>query len=82
MLIRDFFKKLTDFSAFAMKEIKYVQKLLNERLRKTLGFKTPKEKLDELLLRKKHESAKAKQKVNVMFNDSTITSDQIKRTDE
>lgn len=51
MLIRDFFPKQTDFSKFTRKEIKYVQKLLNERPRKTLGFKTPKEKFKELLLR-------------------------------
>jgi len=41
----------TDFSKFTRKEIKYVQKLLNERPRKTLDFKTPKEKFKELLLR-------------------------------
>ena len=51
MLIRDFFPKQTDFSKFTRKEIKYVQKLLNERPRKTLDFKTPKEKFKELLLR-------------------------------
>jgi IS30 family transposase len=50
MLIRDFFPKQTDFSKFTRKEIKYIQKLLNERPRKTLDFKTPKEKFKELLL--------------------------------
>ena len=51
MLIRDFFPKQTDFSKFTRKEIKHVQKLLNERPRKTLDWSTPKEKFKELLLR-------------------------------
>lgn len=51
MLIRDFFAKQTDFSKFTRKEIKYVQKLLNERPRKILDWSTPKEKFKELLLR-------------------------------
>lgn len=51
MLIRDFFPKQTDFSKFTRKEIKHVQKLLNERPRKTLDWATPKEKFKELLLR-------------------------------
>jgi IS30 family transposase len=34
MLIRDFFLKQTDFSKFTKKEIKHVQKLLNERQEK------------------------------------------------
>ncbi|MDO8995608.1 MAG: IS30 family transposase, partial [Sediminibacterium sp.] len=41
----------TDFSKFTRKEIKHVQKLLNERPRKTLDWSTPKEKFKELLLR-------------------------------
>jgi IS30 family transposase len=36
MLIRDFFPKQTDFSKFTRKEIKHVQKLLNERPEKRL----------------------------------------------
>jgi IS30 family transposase len=36
MLIRDFFPRQTDFSKFTKREIKHVQKLLNERPRKTL----------------------------------------------
>ena len=41
----------TDFSKFTRKEIKHVQKLLNERSQKTLDWSTPKEKFKELLLR-------------------------------
>lgn len=51
MLIRDFFPKQSDFSKFTRKEIKLVQKLLNERPRKTLDWHTPKERFNELLLR-------------------------------
>lgn len=51
MLIREFFPKQTDFSEFIRKEIKHVQKLLNERPRKTLDWHTPKERFKELLLR-------------------------------
>ena len=42
-LIRDFFPKGTDFSKISYEEIKYVQELLNERIRKTLNWKSPKE---------------------------------------
>ena len=49
MLIRQFFPKKTDFSKITRKEIKYVQKLLNERPRKVLGWKTPKEAFQQLL---------------------------------
>ena len=51
MLVRDFFPKQTDLSKFTRKEIKHVQKLLNERPRKTLDWNTPKERFKELLLR-------------------------------
>jgi IS30 family transposase len=43
MLVRDFFPKGTDFSNVSRHEIKRVQKLLNERPRKTLNWETPKE---------------------------------------
>lgn len=43
MLIRDFFPKKTDFNEISRKEIKKVQNWLNERPRKTLDWKTPKE---------------------------------------
>lgn len=52
-LIRDYFPKGTDFSKVTKKELKRVQDELNERPRKTLGFRTPKEVFNEevLLLR-------------------------------
>lgn len=49
MLIRQFFPKGTDFSKVTRAEIKYVQKLLNERPRKVLKWKTPKESFNSLL---------------------------------
>ena len=42
-LIRDFFPKGTDFSTISTREIKRVQRLLNERPRKILNWRTPKE---------------------------------------
>ena len=52
-LIRDFFPKGTDFSLVSRREIKKVQRLLNERPRKTLNWQTPKESFSELLLTKR-----------------------------
>ncbi len=49
MLIRQFFPKGTDFTKVTRKEIKHVQKLLNERPRKALGFATPKEAFNQLV---------------------------------
>jgi IS30 family transposase len=40
-LIRDFFPKGTDFSKVTDDEIRYAQDNLNDRIRKTLGWKTP-----------------------------------------
>lgn len=40
-LIRDFFPKGTDFSKVTYEEIKHVQDMLNERVRKTLNWKSP-----------------------------------------
>ncbi|NGX56702.1 MAG: hypothetical protein K1060chlam5_00946 [Candidatus Anoxychlamydiales bacterium] len=40
-LIRDFFPKGTDFSKISYEEIKHVQDILNERIRKTLNWKSP-----------------------------------------
>lgn len=41
-LIRQFFPKGTDFTTVTSKELKHVQKLLNERPRKVLGWESPK----------------------------------------
>jgi transposase, IS30 family len=49
-LIRQFFPKGTDFNEVTKKELRYVQKLLNERPRKVLGYRTPKEVFEELLV--------------------------------
>jgi IS30 family transposase len=43
MLVRDFFPKGTDFNTVSKKELQFVQDALNERIRKTLEWKTPKE---------------------------------------
>jgi len=40
-LIRDFFPKGTDFSKVSYEEVKHVQDMLNERVRKTLKWKSP-----------------------------------------
>lgn len=48
-LIRQFFPKGTDFNRIPLKQIRWAEKLLNERPRKTLGFRTPKEVLAEQL---------------------------------
>ena len=47
-LIRDFFPKGTDFSTISTRELKRVQRLLNERPREVLGWKTPKEAVAQL----------------------------------
>lgn len=49
-LVRDFFPKGTDFSTKSKKELQWVEDCLNERPRQTLGFKNPKEKINELIL--------------------------------
>jgi transposase, IS30 family len=49
-LIRDFFPKGTDFSTVTRKELKRVQKLLNERPRKVLNWRTPAEAFADLFL--------------------------------
>ena len=48
-LIRDFFPKKTDFTKVTRREIKRVQRLLNERPRKTLDFRTPFEAFEQVL---------------------------------
>lgn len=49
-LIRDFFPKGTDFAAVTDAPVAEAERLLNSRPRKVLGFATPAEKLDQLLL--------------------------------
>lgn len=48
-LIRDFFPKGTDFNAVSVRALKRVQRLLNERPRETLGWKTPQEAFIRLM---------------------------------
>lgn len=48
-LIRQFFPKGTNFRNVTVEEIRKVQDLLNERPRKTLGWMTPAQKIDQLL---------------------------------
>lgn len=50
-LIRQFFPKGTDFTKIPRRKIKYVQRLLNQRPRKTLAWQTPEEVFTKLLLR-------------------------------
>ena len=49
-LIRQFFPKGTDFNLVTRKELRYVQRLLNERPRKTLNWRTPKQAVAELFI--------------------------------
>jgi len=49
MLVRDFFPKGTDFTKLKPKEIKWVQEALNERIRETLFWKSPKYEMNQLL---------------------------------
>jgi IS30 family transposase len=48
-LVRQYFPKGTDFNKVTRAEIKKVQRSLNTRPRKTLGWKTPQEAMRELL---------------------------------
>lgn len=48
-LIRQYFPKGTNFNKVPLREIRWVEKLLNERPRKALGFMTPKEVIAGLL---------------------------------
>ena len=47
-LIRDFFPKGTDFATIASAEVAKVERLLNARPRKSLGFRSPQEVFDSL----------------------------------
>ena len=46
-LIRQYLPKKTDFTTVSYSKIKMIQNRLNNRPRKTLDYKTPKEALDE-----------------------------------
>ena len=48
-LIRQFFPKATDFNKVSVRELKRVQRLLNERPRETLNWKTPQEVFTKLI---------------------------------
>ena len=48
-LIRDFFPKGIDFSTIANAEVAKVERLLNARLRKSLGFRSLEEVFDSLV---------------------------------
>ena len=48
-LIRDYFPKGTDFNTVSVRELKRVQRELNERPRKTLGWQSPKEAFTKLM---------------------------------
>jgi IS30 family transposase len=48
-LVRQFFPKTTDFRQVSTPKLKRAQNLLNGRPRKTLGYQTPKEALNNLL---------------------------------
>lgn len=50
-LIRDYFPKGTDFSKIALNEIKRVQDELNERPRRALDYRTPKEVFEKEILK-------------------------------
>lgn len=51
MLIRGFFPKGTDFNTISPQKLNWTQNALNERPRETLGFITPKQALNKLLLK-------------------------------
>ena len=51
-LLRDYFPKRTDLSLITKKRLKEVQNQLNERPRKVLDWRTPKEVFDEFVMQK------------------------------
>ena len=55
-LLRQYFPKGTDMGRYSKKEINVVAQTLNSRPRKTLGWKTPAEALNEFLLAFQHGS--------------------------
>ena len=50
MLIRDYFPKGTNFNLVSKKEMKRVQNELNERIRKTLNWESPKAVFEKEIL--------------------------------
>jgi IS30 family transposase len=48
-LLRQFFPKKTDLAVHSQEELDRVAQLLNQRPRKTLGFATPADKLQEII---------------------------------
>jgi len=52
-LIRQYFPKKTDFSTILDKEIKRIERKLNDRPRKKFNFDTPLEIMDKLLVNTK-----------------------------
>jgi IS30 family transposase len=48
-LLRQYFPKGTDFTRYGPEDLDAVARALNERPRKTLGYKTPAEAISELL---------------------------------
>lgn len=48
-LIRQYFPKGTDFTTVTPRQIRRVQDLLNDRPRRSLGYRTPLETFNELL---------------------------------
>lgn len=51
-LFRQFFPKGTDLSLISNKQLRFVQNELNERPRRGLDYRSPKEVLDEFILKK------------------------------
>ena len=51
MLVRQFFPKGTDFTKVTAAEVRRVEQLLNERPRKGLGWRTPKQAFAAEVLR-------------------------------
>lgn len=48
-LLRQFFPKGTDFNKVSQKELNYAERLMNERPRKTLGWKTPEQAYNQIV---------------------------------
>ena len=51
-LLRQYFQKGTDLSLISKQRLQFVQDELNERPRRTLDYRTPKEVFEEMVLKK------------------------------